>query len=384
MSEAADGAGADVGPGPDPEPALAGPKPFRCGQCGAELTYAPGTRALRCAYCGCENRIPQGEGDIQELDFHAYLAEAGAREETVDRLTLKCQACGAESTAAPHVTAKQCPFCDTSIVATAHSTRVLKPRSLLPFKVESRQAQDSYKGWIRGLWFAPNALQKRAKLDVGMAGIYVPFWTYDAQTVCWYTGQRGRHYYVTETRASRNSKGKLVQSRVQVRKTRWSFASGTVWNRFNDVLIPASHSLPRELAMALEPWDLPNLVPYRDEYLSGFRAESYQVDLEQGFEHARQVMEAAIRESVRRDIGGDDQRIMTLKTQHDKVTFKHILLPVWLSAYRYNGKVYRFMVNARTGEVQGERPWSWPKIAAAAMAAAVVGGIALRYWAAFQ
>ena len=44
------------------------------------------------------------------------------------------------------------------------------------------------------------------------------------------------------------------------------------------------------------------------------------------------------------------------------MTFKHTLLPVWISAYRYHDRTFRFLVNARTGEVQGERPYSWIKI----------------------
>lgn len=363
------------------------PKPFQCGQCGAELTFAPGLFSLKCGYCGHENPIAQSAADIQELDFHTYLAEAGSRQETEERRTLKCQACGAESTVAPHVAAHKCPFCDSTINAVALTRQVIKPKSLLPFHITGAEAKVKYRQWLQGLWFAPGALKHRkhrADIEAGIAGIYLPFWTYDANTLCWYTGQQGTHYYVTETRQVRNAQGKMVSSRVQVRKTRWRMAMGRVWNNFDDVLIPASRSMPESLARALEPWDLANLVPYTGEYLSGFRAESYQVDLEMGFESAKAVMDAGIKASIRRDIGGDEQRILTTKTQHDKVTFKHVLLPVWLSAYRYHGKAYRFMVNARTGEVQGERPWSVPKIASAVVAGLIALGTALYFLKDFQ
>lgn len=368
----------------DAEPVPDRPKPFQCGQCGAEITYAPGQHCLKCDYCAHENPIPQGEGDIKELDFHAYLAESGPLQETEERRTLKCRSCGAESTVAPHVAAQKCPFCDTTINDVAATRTVIKPKSLLPFRITGQEAKGKYRQWLRGLWFAPGALKHRADIETGIAGIYVPFWTYDAHTLCWYTGQRGVHYYVTETRQARNAQGKLVSSRVQVRKTRWHMAMGRVWNNFNDVLIPASRSMPDSLARALEPWDLDNLVPYRSEYLSGFQAESYQVDLEAGFESAKAVMDGKIRESIRRDIGGDEQRILTAKTQHDKVTFKHVLLPVWLSAYRYHGKAYRFLVNARTGEVQGERPWSIPKVASAVAAGLTALGTVLYLLKDFQ
>jgi len=73
-------------------------------------------------------------------------------------------------------------------------------------------------------------------------------------------------------------------------------------------------------------------------------------------------MEEPIRNTVRRDIGGDHQQIDTVSTQYSNITFKHILLPLWLSAYRYHDRTYRFMVNARTGEVRGERPYSFWKV----------------------
>ena len=133
-----------------------------------------------------------------------------------------------------------------------------------------------------------------------------------------------------------------------------------------------SRSIPRPLAEALEPWDLDGLVAYADEYLSGFMAERYQVDVREGWTRARQRMELVIRADVERDIGGDHQRIHTLDTAHRDINFKHVLLPMWICSYRYKQKVYRFLVNARTGEVQGQRPWSWVKITLAALVAAAV------------
>ena len=51
-----------------------------------------------------------------------------------------------------------------------------------------------------------------------------------------------------------------------------------------------------------------------------------------------------------------------------------MLLPVWASAYRYRGKRYQFIVNGQTGEVQGERPWSWLRIGLAVAAGLIVAG----------
>ena len=169
-----------------------------------------------------------------------------------------------------------------------------------------------------------------------------------------------------------------------VTKTRWTPAAGVVSRFFDDVLVLASASLPRAVTERLEPWDLANLTPYQEAYLSGFRAEMYQVELDQGFERAREIMALTIRRDIERDIGGDHQRIHAADTRYDDISFKHILLPVWMSAFRFRDKVYRFVVNGRTGEVQGERPYSPWKIAFAILLAALLIGGGMAAWQHYQ
>jgi len=219
-------------------------------------------------------------------------------------------------------------------------------------------------------------LKQYTRAGRAMQGIYVPYWTYDADTKTRYTGQRGTVYY--ETRRVRvNVNGKSQTRTQQVQKVRWRPASGRVARFFDDVLVLASTSLPKTYTDGLQPWDLSALEPYRPEFLAGFRAEGYTVELADGYQEAREIMNRTIARDVRFDIGGDRQRISSMDTDVGKLTFKHILLPVWLAAYKYRGKTYRFVVNGRTGSVQGERPWSVWKIAfatiAALLAAAAVG-----------
>jgi DNA-directed RNA polymerase subunit RPC12/RpoP len=355
---------------------------FPCQRCGAKLVFAPGTRVLRCEHCGSDNLIPQSEDDIRELDFRTHLSALARQADVAETPVVKCTACAAEIERPPQATAFACPFCGTDIVATATSKRAIKPKSLLPFRVTRAEAWASFRKWLKSLWFAPGALKRFARTDSRLSGLYVPYWTYDARTTSFYRGARGDDYYTTESYTTTEN-GKSVTKTRQVRRTRWTSVNGTVFNAFDDLLVLASESLPRRYAERLEPWDLARLVPYSDEYLSGFQAERYQVDLAAGFEVAREVMDDAIRENVRQDIGGDHQRIHSVKTQYDDVTFKHILLPVWLSAYRFKGRIYRFLVNARTGEVQGERPWSWIKITLLVVCLLAVAAAAVWLWLRF-
>ena len=346
-------------------------KQYPCSRCGAKLDFAPGTSVLKCPYCGFENPIQKPEAPVQEQDYRSFLEQVANEKETHEARRVKCDKCGAETTMPPEATAGICPFCAANMVFSGEASRLIKPEGILPFKYTRNAAFEAVRRWIRGLWFAPGDLKQYAQSDSRLAGIYIPYWTYDSDTTTSYTGERGDYYYTTETYTA-NENGRQVTRTRQVRHTRWTPASGTVRNSFDDILILASKSLPRKYADSLEPWDLDSLVPYADDYLSGFRAESYQVSLAEGFEEAKGVMASAIRDSIRSDIGGDEQRINSEDTQYGKITFKHILLPVWMSAYRFRDRVFRILINARTGEVQGERPYSPWKIAGAVLLGLII------------
>jgi len=336
---------------------------FRCAQCGSRLVYAPETANLRCVSCGSAVAIAASDAAVEERDLEAALASGLAMEPTLETLSVRCSSCGAQSTLDGAVVADHCAFCGTAFVATASSTRSLRPHWLLPFRIGLEDARRRFGAWVHSLWFAPNRLKKDARAG-DIKGMYVPYWTFDAATTSRYTGQRGDDHQETET--SRD--GKTTTRTVTV----WTRVQGTVDQPFDDVLVMASRSLPESHADALHPWDLEKLVPYRDEFLSGFRAETYQVPLPEGYEKAKTRMAAAIRETIERKIGGDHQRIDRVETAYSRTSFKHVLLPIWISSYRFGNKTFRFLVNARTGEVQGDRPYSLVKIALAVIAALLV------------
>jgi DNA-directed RNA polymerase subunit RPC12/RpoP len=338
------------------------PQNFPCGQCGASLEYAPGTTTLVCPYCRSEQAIPQALAGtaVEELDFEKALETAAREEGTVEVVTIRCPQCSAESSLAPNVTVQKCPFCGSPLSATAASRRLLRPQSLLPFAIPLERARASFRSWTSGLWFAPNRLSRDASAGT-IDGVYLPYWTFDSRTTTAYVGERGDDIRVSRPQTVMEN-GRHVTRQVEQVETRWSPRSGTVQVGFDDVLVAATKSMPASHLHALEPWDLPQLVPFEERYLTGFRVESWSLPLPQAFEVAKGIMDEAIATTIRADIGGDRQRIQRADTRHEAVRFKHLLLPVWLSSYRFGGKVFRFVVNARTGEVQGERPWSAAKI----------------------
>lgn len=347
---------------------------FPCSQCGADLAYSPGESALKCTHCGTLNAIPAPQTVVEEADYIAALNDLEHNADTIERLEVRCDGCGANVEFPDNVTSRQCPFCGSPIVASAVSKKRLKPTAVLPFSITRRAAIECYRTWLKSRWFAPTKLAREAFLDGAFVGAYMPFWTYDCVATTEYIGQRGEDYWVTESYTT-TVNGKLVSQTRQVRKTRWYPASGTVVDNFDDVLIPASTSLPLNNQTDAEPWGLKELAPYDDAYLAGFRCESYSIDLQSGFEGAKQRMRPTIESTICADIGGDHQRILSMRSSYDRITFKHILLPMWVSAYRFNRKLFRVLINGRTGELIGDRPYSRWKIGSLIAILLIIVGI---------
>lgn len=350
---------------------------FPCSDCGSDMRYAPQDGKMICDHCGNEEAISvedgpwNGDGSegLVENDFEAALrGEVDAAEMEETRVSA-CPSCGAQVQFDGADHSQECPFCATPVVADTGVHRHIKPKGLIPFQLTEREAKKAMNDWLGALWFAPGGLKEYARKDSSLDGIYVPYWTYDADTGTAYTGQKGTAYYVT----TQGPDGKPRQER----RIKWSRASGHVARFFDDILVLASKSLPKRYTDALSPWDLSALAEYKPEFLSGFRAEGYTIELDEGMVEARAIMDAQIQRDIRRDIGGDAQKIDSVKTHVDDVTFKHVLLPVWIAAYKYRDKSFRFVVNAQSGKVQGERPYSWGKIALAVLGTVVVIGAVL-------
>lgn len=338
---------------------------YACPGCSADLIFEPRDGCLSCPYCGRNEPIPASAAEVQERSYEDYLKLRPEQLVPISdqAVEVQCSGCGAAVSFTPPEVAGDCSFCSAKIVAQPQPAHpLLAVEGVLPFYIAQRQAADAIKAWLASRWFAPGALVKLAKQELA-SSVYLPFWTYDAYTVSHYAGERGEYYWTTESYVVTDNQGRSVTRTRQVRKTRWHPASGTVTRWFDDVLIAATRSISTSRLATLEPWDLADVKPYQPAYLAGHKAQRYQVELGQGFEAAKSVMTPAIESAVREDIGGDEQRVHQISTAYSGITFKHLLLPVWISAYQFQSKIYQVLVNARTGEVQGERPYSPLKIA---------------------
>lgn len=331
---------------------------FLCEGCGGNMVFDAKQGKLACPYCGFSRAIESDASRIVERDFHSFLKPESERLQPLatDAMQVSCNSCGATVVFVPPITATECDFCGGKIVAQPKAADPLvAPESVLPFSFTNKQAISSLKNWTSSRWFAPSKLKTLAEHDRAES-VYLPYWTFDSDTSTNYEGQRGDNYEDTETYTENGE-----QKTRTVTKTRWSHASGNVQRHFDDVPVPATKSVLPKYLERLN-WNFGELVSYEPAYLSGHKAQTYQVSLEEGFERFKQIAEQVIRGDVRRDIGGDQQQISAMDTSYSDITFKHLLVPVYASAYKFNSKVYQVVINGRTGEVQGERPYSWAKI----------------------
>lgn len=333
-----------------------------CINCGAELVYAPGTTQLKCEYCSYEQEIPKDVGGFKELELKKYLSELGAQSHSEQISLLHCKNCGANQHIEENYKSLKCIYCTTPlIIEDAYKDDWILPGAVLPFQLDQQKAHQIFQKWVNSLWFAPNNLEKAALDPQNTKGLYAPYWTFDAQLFANYEGKRGDYYYVSVPYTTTRN-GKTVSGTRQERRTRWSFASGKVKGFVDDTLIKASKQRSGVIPQKIARWDLKKLQPFDSSYLAGFITEKYTIPLKEGHLSSNKEAERIAERWCKTDIGGDTQRVTKIDMSLSEETFKHILLPVYISAYRFDGKRYNFFINGQSGVISGERPWSFWKI----------------------
>lgn len=355
---------------------------WKCDRCGAAIAYDPSSGMLRCGHCGNSQHVPAGAGAVVEHDLFEGLRAAPRGFGAGGARASRCAECGAQVVFSDGVVATRCTFCGSPrVLAEEAHAQALRPESLVPFSLDKKRANQMFGRWLKRLWLRPSDLHRIARVEA-VSGVYVPFWTFDALAHSRWSAEAGYYYDEDEeyTVQIEDPQGRRSERRTRrTRKVRWQPASGERRDRYDDVLICGSRGLPGDLASELRTFDTKRLQPYAPGFLAGFRAEEYGVELQDGFGLARQFMEGQQRGRCGRDVPGDTQRELRVTTALSSVTYKLVLLPVWIAAYRYRSKVYRFLVNGQTGEVVGKAPWSVWKVTLLVVVIAALLGVLIYF-----
>ena len=347
---------------------------FPCDQCGADYRFDPAAGRLVCDHCGNSEDVAQSgpwESSIRELDFRSALAQDLPAQDIEETRVSTCPNCGAQVEFDADVHAAECPFCATPVVTDTGTHRHIKPKGLLPFALDEDTARKAMTDWLGRLWFAPGGLKEYARKGRRMQGIYVPYWTFDADTRSAYRGERGTVYYETRT-VTRNGK----RERVRVAKVRWRAVSGrggTVFRRCAGAGLaqPAQEVHRRAGAVGFvgaQSPTTPNTWP-------GSAPRGIRWNWKRGSPRPARSWTGSSPATCGSTSAATGSASMTSRPRSVTSPSSMSCCLVWLAAYKYRGQTYRFVVNGRTGRVQGERPWSAWKIALAAIAALLVGAV---------
>ena len=330
-------------------------KIYYCEGCGGVMEFDIASQKLKCPNCGNSEKIKNDKSKIQEHKFSKRAAEKlGVTEKTSQ--IMECKGCGAKVEIAADCTATECPYCGSKYVLADKQVESIVPDGVVTFKIDKHKAGEVFAKWIKKKWLAPGDLKNLYERDK-LQGVYLPYWTFDADTVCEYYAEGGKHRKVKE----KDSNGNEVEKTV----TDWYPVSGRVKEEFDDVLVKASKNLKPSLLEAIEPYNTKELVSYEPTYLSGYGAECYTVSLEDAHKEARDKMENELRSMSRKDVlrKYDEVRNLSVDIDYDDETYKHIMIPVYATAYNYKGNTYPVLINGQTGKISGKYPKSKAKIA---------------------
>lgn len=341
---------------------------FVCPSCAGALAFDPATQALSCPFCGYKQVVAAEKGEVPEYDFDEHTEENLPQMKDM-KYEIKCENCGSISQFDTYQTAHRCAYCGSNHVIEQQEVHGIQPEFMIPFKVSRKKTEDLIRNFLRKKIMAPRGLFKMALIDK-ITGIYAPYWHYDADTYSPYTAMRGDYYYVTRTVGSGKNRRTVTE-----RRTRWTPVAGTYTNYFDNIEVSASGTNRPTVLNRVFPYNYADLVKYDKEFIAGFVAERYAVNLNQGWHTAQGVIRTRVESGIRRQIGGDTVSNLVYQLNISDKKYKHILLPFWICAFQYGKKTYSISINGQSAKVNGDYPLSvWKVLFTSLLIVALVAG----------
>ena len=322
----------------------------KCPNCGATVTYDPGSGKMHCEYCGysCELPSADDENGVCEIDFESAV-NTESYEWGAEKKQVECKSCGAVTIYDALETAAVCPFCGSTQVMPAAGHNTIAPGGVCPFTVTKEEAGNAFTKWLKKKLFTPRKAKQSANPDA-FKGVYLPYWTYDAQTTNNFTARAGYDRKVRKKDGSYET------------QTTWRSVAGVYQEFIDDETVMASKRQENSGVKQCEPFKLSKLIPYNPKALAGFVAERYSIGLKEGWEIAQTSIQKKLKSSIETYVKAHWRcdRVSSVKfsTLYSKMTYKYILVPVWISSFQYKEKSYQFAVNGQTGKVGGKAPVS--------------------------
>lgn len=338
----------------------------KCPACGANMVFDSENGTLYCEHCGSRREIISKTSE--EQDFENLLsADNSWGEETH---VFRCENCGAHEVLDRREIAKACSFCGTTNIVETDELPGIRPNAVVPFRIGKDTAGKNVKHWARKRLLAPGKFRKSAKPEE-LKGVYTPAFSFDTATESDYVAVLGKYYYRT----------KRVNGRtVQERYIRYFTVRGHYSMWFDDVLIQAGGALDQKSLKKLQPFKTNQSKEYTTEYLSGFTASQNTKSGLDCWEEAKQEIQVRLKSAILSQYVYDIVSSYNVNTQCNNITYKYILIPLYVGHCNWKTKLYNFFVNGFNGKVTGKAPVSPLKVGALVLLGiAVIVGIVLLY-----
>lgn len=346
---------------------------YLCESCNGFMEYDINSKQMKCPNCGSIAPIINEDDTIVEHRL-TLDAKRTIKPSAKTSSTMECSGCGATIEIGKDDTTSECPYCGSTYVLAQKQLDAIIPDGILPFSIDKHRAKEIFHNWVKKRWLAPGKLKTLYQEDK-ILGLYLPYWTFDANADADYTAMGGKH----RTEHYKGSDGKTHTKTV----TDWYHTHGHVNYHFDDLLVKAVQNENTAFLEKIEPYDTKQLVSYSPQYLSGHLSQCFTVDLESAHNTARQDMANQLRDCARKQVlrRYDTVKNIHIRPQYRNESFKHIIVPVYSASYHYEGKHYQVAINGQTGEIHGAYPKSPFKIALLVLAAlAIIGAILYGYY----
>lgn len=311
------------------DPSTPEPQRFECPSCGSRLVFAPDGQSLLCENCDYRATIETSgalQPPVSETDFIVGMSTLQGHLTPHQQQVFSCSACGAEFLLEPQRLSFTCPHCESNYaVIQTHSREVVAPAGLLPPSISAQVAEENIKKWKRS-----HKLESAGALEQ-LHGVYFPIWSFDLS-------------------------GNLTWRTEIYRNREWQPLTGSTLVDFNDLLVPASRTLPAGLEPELQSLDTATAVLPDTSYFAGWLNQTYSISMSDAAVAARAETLERTRRRLDPNIPGQHRELYLNSLGLILERFKLLLVPIWVSHYSQAGTRYAVHVLACNGVVFGELP----------------------------
>lgn len=312
-------------------------KRYKCPSCGSGLSFNPISQNWKCDFCNTEFTRNQLE--------NASDSQENLNESMTELNTYHCSSCGAELIADDTTSATFCLYCrNHSIIKTRFSGR-FKPEKVIPFRITKEQAKEIYKKWISKKIFSPGIFKNKDEIDK-ISGIYAPYWLFDCDVQGYIEGE------ATKVKT-------WISGNYKYTNTKYYQVARGGGSGYSKIPVDASIKLDDHFMYMIEPYNYNAITDFSMEYMSGFLAEKYDVEVDEAEITMKKRVEKFMEDRLKETVNGYSSFSVREKSFNvSDISNKYAMLPIYLLNNKYKEKDHIFIINGQTGKIVGDTPIS--------------------------